>query len=54
MTRRLDAFERWMAQSNLERISDGEDRDTVVATLRANGYDRVADAVEAEIEKWWR
>ncbi len=42
-----DPFDRWMVRSNLERIAAGEvEAPVVVATLRAGGYERVADAVE--------
>ena len=47
----LDAYERWMVRSNLQDIADGETtRAERVALLRANGYDRVADAVEHPTE----
>lgn len=43
----LGAFEQWMVKSNLERLKT-EGLETIVARLRASGYDRVADAVEKE------
>jgi alanine racemase len=44
----LDAFDRWMVRSNLDRIAaEGLDVETVVAQVKANGYHRVAAAVEA-------
>jgi hypothetical protein len=41
----LDAYERWMVKSNLEYIKT-EGLEVVVARLRANGYNRVANVVE--------
>jgi hypothetical protein len=50
MNKELDAYERWMVRSNLERIRDeGLEVADVVSTLRANGYPRIADAVEQAI-----
>lgn len=39
-------FERWMVASNLRSIQAGASKSQVLATLRANGYFRVAAAVE--------
>lgn len=44
----LDPYERWMVQSNLAHIAAGEDADIIIATLRRNGYDNIADAVAAD------
>jgi hypothetical protein len=44
---RLSTYEGWMVRSNLAR-AEREGVESVVATLRANGYFRVADAVEKE------
>lgn len=45
---KLSPYERWMVKSNLEAIRQGTttvaDR---VALLRANGYEKIAQAVEA-------
>lgn len=44
----LDAYGEWCVRSNLKRImQEGLDPADVVKTLRANGYNDVADAVEA-------
>ena len=45
--RTLNAFEQWCVKSNVQRIKDEElDVNVVVRTIRANGYPRVAIAVE--------
>ena len=47
MKKALSPFDQWMVRSNLTRIAAGEMTVAVcVQTLRANGYLRVADAVE--------
>jgi len=46
MTKELSPFERWMVKSNLEHVKT-EGLEKIVNTLRANGYYRIADAVEA-------
>lgn len=48
----LSPFERWMVNSNLQRIADGENPTaTQIAILRANGYHRVAAGVaQARLE----
>jgi len=45
----LDAVELWMVKSNLEYVK-AEGLETVVARLRANGYNRVAAGVEAAVK----
>lgn len=46
----LDPYEQWMVRSNLKRIADGEaSAEAIVATLRANGYPSIADAVLANL-----
>lgn len=45
----LTAFERWMVKSNVANTAPGE-RERTIATLRSNGYDRVADAFAHETE----
>lgn len=45
----LGAFEQWCVRSNLRRVRDGEmTLEVAVATVRANGYRRAADAILAE------
>lgn len=47
MTRRLSAYEQWMVKSNLvTACEEGRTAREQAAILRANGYDRIADAVE--------
>ena len=47
----MDAYDQWMVRSNLARIESGETTaDETIQTLRDNGYNRVADAVEAATE----
>jgi hypothetical protein len=45
--RPLDAFDRWMVKQNIEHAK-AEGLEPVVARLKANGYHRVALAVEKE------
>jgi len=45
----LDPFERWMVRQNVQEAKK-EGSAAVVAVLRARGYGRVADAVEAELQ----
>lgn len=49
--RELNPFERWMVKSNLEHLEEYGGLEVAVARLRANGYDRIADAVKAAGEK---
>lgn len=42
----LGPYECWMVKSNLERIHEGAKPQELVATLRANGYARIALAVD--------
>jgi hypothetical protein len=52
MTSALSAYEQWMVTSNLKTIR--ETRVTAAeqaAILRANGYSRIADAIEIETAK---
>jgi hypothetical protein len=52
MKKLLTPFEKWMVKSNLRTIR--EKRATakqIIATLQANGYPRIADAVKAKIER---
>lgn len=52
MTRPLSPYDRWMVKSNLKRISEeGLDPAQLVATLKQNGYLRVAQAVEAALKE---
>jgi hypothetical protein len=44
--RELDPFERWMVKSNLKTINSGILMTTQVTILKANGYQRIAAAVE--------
>jgi len=47
----LDAFGRWAVRSNLDRVARGEvTASECVATLRANGYASVSDAVRDAVE----
>lgn len=49
MKRPLNPFEQWMVKSNLDRIrAEGLQPSEVAAQLRANGYPRIAEAVETE------
>lgn len=50
MTKELSPFEKWMVRSNLKTIEGGESAEKIIATLRANGYIRVAEAVAEEIK----
>ena len=47
----LSAFEEWMVKSNLNTIQKGTPASEIVAKLRANGYLRVATAVEKATEQ---
>lgn len=47
---KLDNYERWMVESNLKH-SETVRIEVVIARLRLNGYNRVADAVIAEYNK---
>lgn len=47
----LSPFEQWMVKSNLDHIANGEDAAVVIATLRANGNDRIAEAVAAATDR---
>jgi len=44
---KLSAFEKWMVKSNLQYVK-AEGVAAVVARLKANGYSKVAAAVQAE------
>lgn len=44
--RALNPFELWMVKSNLETINGGVPMEEQVAILKANGYPRVAAAVQ--------
>lgn len=46
----MSPYERWMVASNLRRIADGAPEATVVAQLRANGYERVANEVQRVLD----
>jgi hypothetical protein len=46
MERELDPFERWMVKSNLATINSGTLMKDRVVILKANGYPKVAAAVE--------
>lgn len=47
----LTALEKWMVKSNMQTISDeAMGPEQVVATLQANGYPRIADAVREEVQ----
>jgi len=50
MNTKLTPFEQWMVKSNLAYVA-AEGIDVVVARLRANGYNRVADGVQAAYDK---
>lgn len=48
----LGAFEQWMVRSNLKTIKDeGIDSAVIVKQLRANGYPRIAAAVEQQCKE---
>jgi hypothetical protein len=48
----LSPYDRWMVKSNLKRISEeGADPAQLVATLKQNGYLRVAEAVESALKE---
>lgn len=47
---KLDAFQQWMVARNLEYV-ETEGLEAVLDRLRAQGYNRVADAVEIEATK---
>lgn len=47
----LDAYERWMVQVNLQKVqTENADGARLVAVIRANGYPRVAAALERALE----
>ena len=46
MNTKLTPYEVWMVKSNLETIRNGVSAAEQIAILRANGYLKVADAVE--------
>lgn len=46
----LDAFERWMAKSNVEHLEEYGGLEVVCARLTANGYDRIARAVRQSVD----
>lgn len=50
MKRQLDPVEKWMVKCNLEYVK-AEGVATVVARLRAQGYERVAAAVEQAVKE---
>ena len=41
----LDAFQLWMVKRNLEDIKNGAPKDERIASLKAQGYLKVANAV---------
>ena len=43
----LSPMERWMLKSNLQTVAGGVPAEKQAATLRANGYHRLADALLA-------
>lgn len=45
MAQILNAFENWMVKSNIQTIEDGAASATIIATVKANGYPTVAEAV---------
>lgn len=49
MKAQLSPYELWMVASNLQTILDGMPESIVLATLRANGYLRVANALEQKL-----
>lgn len=52
MNTELSVFEQWMVKSNVEQIkAESLDVAKIVALLRANGYNRVANGVEAAFPK---
>lgn len=52
MRKELTAVERWMVKSNLRTAREtGVTLRAQAAQLRANGYSRVAEAVEAEARR---
>ena len=48
MNTKLTPYEVWMVKSNLETIRNGVSAAEQIAILRANGYLKVADAVEKQ------
>jgi hypothetical protein len=46
----LDPYERWCVKSNLQSVRDGEPIESILTQLRANGYPRIAAAVEQEYQ----
>lgn len=44
---RLTTYEKWMVKQNVKHARE-HGLDPTLGVLRANGYDRVADAVKAE------
>ena len=47
MSKPLDGMQQWMVKCNLEYVKT-EGLEVVLARLRAQGYNMVADAVEAQ------
>lgn len=45
MKKELSPFECWMVRSNLKTIAAGANPEQIIATLKANGYPRIAEAV---------
>ena len=46
----MDAYDIWMANCALKRIEQGSNPTDEIATLRANGYNMVANAVEKQLK----
>jgi hypothetical protein len=42
----LDPYEIWMVNSNLQTIHNGTPKEKIIATLKANGYSNIANAVQ--------
>ena len=50
--RKLDPFQSWMVKQNVKHVvEEGESKEVIIATLKANGYHLVAAAVEAALSE---
>jgi sugar-specific transcriptional regulator TrmB len=47
----LTPFEEWCVRSNLKTIKSGVPAAVIIATVRANGYSKIADAIAAAVRK---
>jgi hypothetical protein len=48
---KLNAYDLWCVKSNLNSIEQGADPKVIIATLRGNGYHKIADEVEKRMKE---